>query len=42
MWHQRKNVQLDNRRARVMVDGECGRKMPLKQGVPQGGAVPLY
>jgi hypothetical protein len=47
IWHQLKNVQLDkpylyNRRARVMVDGQCGLKSLLKQGVPQGGVVPLY
>ncbi|CAC5409991.1 unnamed protein product [Mytilus coruscus] len=31
---------LYNRRARVLVDGQCGRKVLLKQGVPQGGILP--
>jgi hypothetical protein len=31
---------LYNRRARVQVDGQCGRKVLLKQGVPQGGVLP--
>ena len=30
---------LHNRRARVMVDGHCGRKVLLRQGVPQGGVL---
>ena len=30
---------LHNRRARVSVDGHCGRKVLLRQGVPQGGAL---
>lgn len=30
---------LHNRRARVMVDGRCGRKVLLRQGVPQGGVL---
>ena len=38
------NVQMDqylyNRRARVQVDWRCGRKVLLKQGVPQGGVLP--
>jgi hypothetical protein len=32
---------LYNRRARVLVDEQCGRKVLLKQGVPQGGVLPL-
>ncbi|CAG2211109.1 unnamed protein product [Mytilus edulis] len=31
---------LYNRRARVLVDGQCGQKVLLKQGVPQGGVLP--
>ncbi|CAC5373542.1 unnamed protein product [Mytilus coruscus] len=31
---------LYNRKARVQVDGQCGRKVLLKQGVPQGGVLP--
>lgn len=31
---------LYNRRARVLIDGKCGRKILLKQGVPQGGVLP--
>lgn len=30
---------LYNRRARVMVDGRCSRKVLLRQGVPQGGVL---
>ena len=30
---------LHNRRARVLVDGHCGRKVLLRQGVPQGGVL---
>ena len=30
---------LHNRRARVSVDGRCGRKVLLRQGVPQGGVL---
>ena len=30
---------LHNRRARVLVDGRCGRKILLRQGVPQGGVL---
>ena len=30
---------LHNRRARVLVDGRCGRKVLLRQGVPQGGVL---
>ena len=30
---------LHNRRARVLVDGHCGRKVLLRQGVPQGGVI---
>ena len=30
---------LHNRRARVMVDGYCGQKVLLRQGVPQGGVL---
>jgi len=30
---------LHNRRARVQVDGQCGRKVLLRQGVPQGGVL---
>ena len=30
---------LHNRRARVMVDGHCGQKVLLRQGVPQGGVL---
>ena len=30
---------LHNRRARVSVDGHCGRKVLLRQGVPQGGVL---
>ena len=33
-------LYLYNRRARVRVDGQCGRKVLLKQGVPQGGVLP--
>jgi hypothetical protein len=32
---------LYNRRARVLVDGQCGRKVLSKQRVPQGGVLPL-
>ncbi|VDH93496.1 Hypothetical predicted protein [Mytilus galloprovincialis] len=31
---------LYNRRARVLVDGQCGEKVIFKQGVPQGGVLP--
>ena len=34
------NSYLKNRRARVMVDGKLGKKILLKQGVPQGGVLP--
>ncbi|KAK7113996.1 hypothetical protein V1264_000134 [Littorina saxatilis] len=30
---------LHNRKARVLVDGHCGRKVLLHQGVPQGGVL---
>ena len=30
---------LHNRRARVLVNGECGKKVLLRQGVPQGGVL---
>jgi len=30
---------LHNRRARVLVDGQCGRKVLLRHGVPQGGVL---
>ncbi|PVD24866.1 hypothetical protein C0Q70_15355 [Pomacea canaliculata] len=30
---------LHNRRARVLVDGHCGRKVLLRHGVPQGGVL---
>nr|KAG5689418.1 hypothetical protein BaRGS_017936 [Batillaria attramentaria] len=30
---------LHNRRARVLVNGQCGRKVLLRQGVPQGGVL---
>ena len=30
---------LHNRRARVLVDGRCGQKVLLRQGVPQGGVL---
>ena len=33
------NSYLHNRKARVMVDGHCGRKVLLRQGVPQGGVL---
>ena len=33
-------LYLYNRRARVLVDGQCGRKVLLKQGVPQGRVLP--
>ncbi|KAK7114739.1 hypothetical protein V1264_000745 [Littorina saxatilis] len=34
---------LHNRKARVLVDGHCGRKVLLRQGVPQGGVLsPCY
>ena len=32
---------LYNRRARVLVDEQCGRKVLLKQDVSQGGVLPL-
>ena len=31
---------LYNRRVRVLVDGQCGQKVLLKPGVPQGGVLP--
>ena len=31
---------MNNRRARVLVDGKLGRKILLRQGVPQGGELP--
>ncbi len=31
---------LYNRRARILVDGKLGRKILLRQGVPQGGVLP--
>ena len=34
------NSYLNNRRARVLVDGKLGRKILLRQGVPQGGVLP--
>ena len=30
---------LHNRRARVLVNGECGKRVLLRQGVPQGGVL---
>ena len=30
---------LHNRRARVLVNGQCGKKVLLRQGVPQGGVL---
>ncbi|KAK7106492.1 hypothetical protein V1264_017742 [Littorina saxatilis] len=30
---------LHNRRASVLVDGHCGQKVLLRQGVPQGGVL---
>ena len=34
------NSYLYNRRARVLVDGKLGRKILLRQGVPQGEELP--
>ena len=34
------NSYLYNRKPRVQVDGQSGRKVLLKQGVPQGGVLP--
>ncbi|CAG2193511.1 unnamed protein product [Mytilus edulis] len=38
--HKWTKSYLYNRRARVLVDGQCGQKVLLKQGVPQGGVLP--
>lgn len=37
--HRWTKSYLHNRRARVQVDGRCGQKVLLRQGVPQGGVL---
>lgn len=37
--YQWTKAYLHNRRARVSVDGRCGQKVLLRQGVPQGGVL---